>query len=161
MKSGTIQGNIASASDQGLYINLGSSEAIEVGQQVKLLGAGEVITDPETEEVLAVVRPTVATMKVVQVVNEKLSKVELEVPDAEVTLERGMLVEIERPAKTVILIPPEWKSEDPKLKTGDEVLYLTEHVLAELVRSGVHVISRDQVERVREDLGKMAGIAGE
>ena len=161
MKSGTIQGNIASASDQGLYINLGSSEAIEVGQQVKLLGAGEVITDPETEEVLAVVRPTVATMKVVQVVNEKLSKVELEVPDAEVTLERGMLVEIERPAKTVILIPPKWKSEDPKLKTGDEVLYLTEHVLTELVRSGVHVISRDQVERVREDLGKMAGIAGE
>ncbi|MCP3691127.1 MAG: hypothetical protein GY917_02930, partial [Planctomycetaceae bacterium] len=157
LKVGKIQGRIALVSDQGIFINLGTNAGIASGQEVKLLGKAETITDPETEEVLAVVRPTVAMLKVTQVVNEKLSKVTLTPLETKVSIERGMLVECDRKSRTVVVIPPKWKSEDPNLKTGDEALYLTEHILAELVGYGVPVISRDQVERIREQLAATKG----
>jgi hypothetical protein len=157
LKVGKIQGRIALVSDQGIFINLGTNAGIASGQVVKLLGKAETITDPETEEVLAVVRPTVAMLKVTQVVNEKLSKVTLTPPETKVSIERGMLVECDRKSRTVVVIPPKWKSEDPNLKTGDEALYLTEHMLAELVGYGIPVISRDQVERIREQLAATKG----
>ena len=161
LKVGKIQGRIALVSDQGIFINLGTNAGIASGQEVKLLGKAETITDPETEEVLAVVRPTVAMLKVTQVVNEKLSKVTLTPPETKVSIERGMLVECDRKSRTVVVIPPKWKSEDPNLKTGDEALYLTEHMLAELVGYGIPVISRDQVERIREQLAATKGQAKE
>jgi len=161
LKVGKIQGRIALVSDQGIFINLGTNAGIASGQEVKLLGKAETITDPETDEVLAVVRPTVAMLKVTQVVNEKLSKVTLTPPETKVSIERGMLVECDRTSRTVVVIPPKWKSEDPNLKTGDEALYLTEHMLSELVGYGIPVISRDQVERIREQLAATKGQAKE
>ena len=110
LKVGKIQGRIALVSDQGIFINLGTNAGIASGQEVKLLGKAETITDPETEEVLAVVRPTVAMLKVTQVVNEKLSKVTLTPPETKVSIERGMLVECDRKSRTVVVIPPKWKA---------------------------------------------------
>ena len=159
LKVGKIQGRIALASDQGIFINLGTAAGIEPGQEVKLLGKAESITDPDTGEVLAAFRPTVATLKVSQVVNDKLSKVSLDSTEVVVPVKRGMVVECDRKSKTVVVIPPKWKSEDPNLKTGDETLYLTEHLLAELVGYGIPVISRDQVEKTRDELAARQGQA--
>jgi hypothetical protein len=122
-----------------------------------LLGEGTTITDPETDKILAVIRPTVARLTVTQVVNDKLSKVELADPDQELDFQRGMMIEIERPSKTVMFVPPKWKSANANLKVGDEALYVTEHVLTELLRYGVKVISREQVTRVTESLAEEAG----
>ena len=157
MKTGIVQGNIAAASEQGIFINLGSAAGIKVDMNVKLLGEGTSITDPETDKILAVIRPTVARLTVTQVVNDKLSKVELADPDQELDFQRGMMIEIERPSKTVMFVPPKWKSANANLKVGDEALYVTEHVLTELLRYGVNIISREQVTRVTESLAEEAG----
>ena len=128
-------------SEQGLFINLDSMAGLVAGQTIKLLGQAESIMDPETEKVLAVFRPTLATLLVSQVMNADVSKVTLNSTKSSVSIERGMVVECERLLRTVVLILPQWESGDPNRKTGDEALYLTEHVLTKLVRYDVPVIS--------------------
>ena len=157
LRIGTVQGRIALASDKGIFINLGSAHGLLAGQSVTLLGKAEEITDPESGEQLAVYRAPVATLKILAVVNERLSKLSITASDKPVKIERGMTVACERGSTTIVVIPPQWKSEDPNLKTGDEALYLTEHILAELVRFGVPVISRDQVEQVQAELSQKTG----
>ena len=157
LRIGTVQGRIALASDKGIFINLGSAHGLSAGQSVTLLGKAEEITDPETGEQLAVYRAPVATLKILAVVNERLSKLSITASDTPVKIERGMTVACERGSTTIVVIPPQWKSEDPNLKTGDEALYLTEHILAELVRFGVPVISRDQVEQAQAELSQKTG----
>ena len=128
-------------SEQGLFINLDSMAGLVAGQTIKLLGQAESIMDPETEKVLAVFRPTLATLLVSQVMNADVCKVTLNSTKSSVSIERGMVVECERLPRTVVLVPPQWESADPNLKTSDEALYLTEHVLTKLVRYDVPVIS--------------------
>jgi len=157
LRIGTIQGQIALASDQGIFINLGSEHGLVAGQSVTLTGKAEVIKDPESGEELAVYRPPLAQLKILAVVNERLSKLSITASDKPVTIERGMTVTCDRGTTTIVVLPPRWKSENPNLKTGDEALYLTEHVLAELVRFGVPVISRDQVDQVTVELSQKTG----
>jgi len=152
LRAGKVQGQITMVSEQGLFINLGSTAGLVAGQTIKLLGQAESIMDPETEKVLAVFRPTLATLLVSQVMNADVSKVTLNSPESSVSIKRGMVVECERLPRTVVLIPPQWESGDPNLKTGDEALYLTEHVLTELVRNDIPVISQDQVSRIRAEI---------
>ena len=157
LRIGTVQGRIALASDKGIFINLGSAHGLLAGQSVTLLGKAEEITDPESGEQLAVYRAPVATLKILTVVNERLSKLSITASDKPVKIERGMTVACERGATTIVVIPPQWKSEDPNLKTGDEALYLTEHLLTELVRYRLPVISRDQSDRIRDELANKTG----
>lgn len=157
LRIGTVQGRIALASDQGIFINLGSEHGLVAGQLVTLLGKAEEITDPESGEQLAVYRAPVATLVILAVVNERLSKLSITAPDEPVKIERGMTVACERGSTTIVVIPPQWKSEDPNLKTGDEALYLTEHIITELVRFGVPTISLDQSDQIRDELANKKG----
>lgn len=157
LKVGKIQGNVALVSDQGIFINLGEAAGVKQGQTVKLLGDAEVIKDPETDEVLGVFRPTNAMLEVVEVLNDRLSKVTLANPNVPVQINRGMLVECDRDSVTIVVVPPRWKSEDSNLKTADEALFLTEHILTELVGYGVPVISRDQVDLALTELSEQSG----
>jgi TolB-like protein len=157
LRIGTVQGRIALASDQGIFINLGSAHGLLAGQPVTLLGKAVEITDPETGEQLAVYRPPVATLRILDVVNERLSRLSITASDKSVKFEQGMTVSCERGSTTIVVIPPQWKSEDPNLKTGDEALYLTEHVLTELVRYRLSVISRDQSDQIRDELANKTG----
>ena len=108
-----MQGQITVVSEQGLFINLGSTAALVTGQSIKLLGQAESIMEPETEKVLAAFRPTLATLLVSQVMNGDLSKVTLNSPESSVSIERGMVLECERLPRTVVLIPPQWESGEP------------------------------------------------
>ena len=157
LKVGKIQGNVADVANPNIFINLGQAAGVKKGQTVKLLGDAKIIRDPETDEVLGLFRPELATLDIVEVLGNRLSRATLAKGGKPVDIKRGMVVEFDRGSVKVVVVPPGWKSEDPNLKTADEALFLMEQLVEYLVGYPVEVISRDQMDLALTQLSEESG----
>jgi curli biogenesis system outer membrane secretion channel CsgG len=77
MESYPVEGNVVSASEQSIIINLGENYGIRAGQTFAIRRRGEVLTDPETGEMLGASEGE--TLGVIEVVSprEKISSCKL------------------------------------------------------------------------------------
>jgi curli biogenesis system outer membrane secretion channel CsgG len=69
---GDVEGLIAKVGGSQIYLNLGSSDGIRVGDRLEVRSQGEEIIDPATGESLGAMEETIGTVEVVKIVNERL-----------------------------------------------------------------------------------------
>lgn len=143
----TPTGQIVTVTPTAVYVNLGERDGLEKGDKLKVYREGEKLTDPETGEVLGVIRSLVADLEVVEV-QEKLSKAK-RTTDIETELERGNAVELEWSRKAVAVLP----ISVPRKEDRDLARSVREEWTTALVGRGVPVVERVQMEKVLEELG--------
>ncbi len=68
-----FSGKVAKVSNGKLYINIGSTDGIKAGTELKLYHVGETITDPDTGKVLGQEKARIGTITVTRILGEHLS----------------------------------------------------------------------------------------
>ncbi|HBJ35382.1 MAG TPA: hypothetical protein DDZ51_11655 [Planctomycetaceae bacterium] len=162
-KSGRLEALVVHNSEKGVFFNAGTSEGVQGGQRCVLLKEPETIVDPVTDEVLGVIRERVGVALPLLVRGERLSQVDLEAVSkvGNVTVQQvrdaftvGRSVEIERPARKIVIGPPKWTPTKDAESLEDEANFLHSHLIAEMVRHGISVISKQQIEFIQKSVAE-------
>lgn len=138
-------GRIAQVTPQTIYVTLGSAAGVQVGTELAVYRNKGEIKDPVTGEVLAVERPLISQLEVVEV-SEKFSKARI-TSNLEIPLEIGD--EVESKAAMVIAVCP-IRDEDGELtNVGAD---MAEEVMTGLVQAGIKVVERSVLDTVLPEL---------
>lgn len=139
-------GKISQVTSQVVYITLGKQDATKVGQDLTVYRNKGAIKDPDTGEVLAMLRPKIAKLVVTEV-NEKYSKAKI-VGELEVSVSVGDEVEPEKFGLTVAVCP--LLNEDGTLTNVGQGL--AEDLTTSLVQKNVTVVERSVLDMVLSEL---------
>ncbi|MBL8811622.1 MAG: hypothetical protein JNM43_15740 [Planctomycetaceae bacterium] len=140
------KGKIAKISPQLIYLNLGESSGVDVGQKVQVYRNEGDIVDPDTGKVLAAERPKIAELEITEV-SENVSKAKL-LGDLEVKLQVGDEVELPQSRLVVAVCPP--SSDDGSV--DDAGISLAEELTTALVQRKISVVERSALETVLAEL---------
>ncbi|HBJ34990.1 MAG TPA: hypothetical protein DDZ51_09565, partial [Planctomycetaceae bacterium] len=133
------------------------------GQRCVLLTEPETIVDPVTDEVLGVIRERVGVAIPVAVRGDRLSQIDFEAVSkiANITEKQirdaftvGRSVEIERPVRRIAIAPPKWTATKDAESLEDEANFLHSHLIAEMVRHGITVISKQQIDFLQKSIAE-------
>ena len=139
-------GKIAKVSPQVVYLTLGESSGVAVGQKVSVFrGEGDIV-DPDTGEVLASERARIAELEISEV-NQKVSKARL-IGDLEIKLEVGDEVEPQG-GKIIVAVCPLSNDDGSANPTGNS---LAEELVSALVQRNVSVVERSALDMVLSEL---------
>ena len=139
-------GKIAKVSPQVVYLTLGESSGVAVGQKVSVFrGEGDIV-DPDTGEVLASERARIAELEISEV-NKNVSKARL-IGDLEVRLEVGDEVEPQG-GKLIVAVCPLSNDDGSSNPTGNS---LAEELVSALVQRNVSVVERSALDMVLSEL---------
>ena len=139
-------GKIAKVSPQVVYLTLGQSSGVAVGQKVSVFrGEGDIV-DPDTGEVLASERARIAELEISEV-NQKVSKARL-IGDLEIKLEVGDEVELQG-GKLIVAVCPLSNDDGSANPTGNS---LAEELVSALVQRNVSVVERSALDMVLSEL---------
>ena len=139
-------GKIAKVSPQVVYLTLGESSGVAVGQKVSVFrGEGDIV-DPDTGAVLASERARIAELEISEV-NQKVSKARL-IGDLEIKLEVGDEVELQG-GKLIVAVCPLSNDDGSTNPTGNS---LAEELVSALVQRNVSVVERSALDMVLSEL---------
>lgn len=139
-------GKIAKVSPQVIYLTLGESSGVAVGQKVSVFrGEGDIL-DPDTGKVLASERARIAELEISEV-NQNVSKARL-IGDLEIKLEVGDEVE-PKGGKLVVAVCPLSNDDGSANSTGNS---LAEELVSALVQRKVSVVERSALDMVLSEL---------
>ena len=139
-------GKIAKVSPQVVYLTLGESSGVAVGQKVSVFRGEGHIVDPDTGEVLASERARIAELEISEV-NQKVSKARL-IGDLEIKLEVGDEVEPQG-GKIIVAVCPLSNDDGSVNPTGNS---LAEELVSALVQRNVSVVERSALDMVLSEL---------
>lgn len=139
-------GKIAKVSPQVVYLTLGESSGVAVGQKVSVFrGEGDIV-DPDTGEVLASERARIAELEISEV-NKNVSKARL-IGDLEIKLEVGDEVEPQG-GNVIVAVCPLSNDDGSANPTGNS---LAEELVSALVQRNVSVVERSALDMVLSEL---------
>lgn len=119
---------------------------------------------PITEEVLGVIRERVGIAIPILVSGDRLSQIDFEAASkiANITEKQirdaftvGRSVEIERPVRRIAIAPPKWTATKDAESLEDEANFLHSHLIAEMVRHGITVISKQQIDFLQKSIAEV------
>lgn len=140
------KGKIAKVAPQVVYLTLGESSGVTVGQKVSVFrGEGDIV-DPDTGEVLASERARIAELEISEV-NKSISKARL-IGDLEIKLEVGDAVEPQG-GKLIVAVCPLSNDDGSVNPTGNS---LAEELVSALVQRSVSVVERSALDMVLAEL---------
>jgi hypothetical protein len=140
-------GQVVTVTPTAVYTNLGEADGIEVKDRVKVYHEGEALTDPKTGEKLGSIRSFIAELEVTEV-QAKLSKA-VRTTEVESDIQRGDTVELVRARKAVAVMP----LSIAKREYAHIAQAVVEDWTTALVKRGVPVVERAQLDRVLLELG--------
>ncbi len=139
-------GKIAKVAPQAVYLTLGESSGVSVGQKVSVFrGEGDIL-DPDTGEVLASERARIAELEISEV-NEKICKAKL-IGDLEIKLEVGDEVEPQG-SQVIVAVCPLSNDDGTANSTGNSI---AEQLVSALVQRNVSVVERSALDMVLGEL---------
>ena len=139
-------GKIAKVGPQIVYLTLGESSGVTVGQKVAVFrGEGDIV-DPDTGKVLASERARIAELEISEV-NQNVSKARL-IGDLETKLEVGDQVEPQE-AKLIVAVCPLSNDNGSANPTGNSI---AEELVSALVQRKVSVVERSALDMVLTEL---------
>lgn len=141
-----VKGKIAKLSTQVVYLTLGESSGVTVGQKVQVYRNEGDIVDPDTGKVLATERPKIAELEVTEV-NDTVSKAKL-IGELEVKLQVGDEVELPQTRLIVAVCPP--ANDDGS--DNDAGRSLAEELTTALVQRKIAVVERSSLDTVLAEL---------
>ena len=139
-------GKIARIGTQIVYLTLGESSGVIVGQKVSVFRGEEDILDPDTGKVLATERARIADL-VISEVNQNVSKARL-IGDLEIKLKVGDEVEPQG-VKPIVAICPLFNDNGSANPTGNSI---AEELTTALVQRKVDVVERSALDMVLAEL---------
>lgn len=140
------KGKIAKVSPQVVYLTLGESSGVIVGQKVSVFrGEGDIL-DPDTGAVLASERARIAELQISEV-SGKISKAKL-IGDLEIKLEVGDEVEPQG-SEVVVAVCPLSNDDGSANSTGNSI---AEQLISALVQRDVSVVERSALDTVLGEL---------
>lgn len=141
-----VKGKVAKLSTQVVYLTLGESSGVTVGQKVQVYRNEGDIVDPDTGKVLATERPKIAELEVTEV-NDTVSKAKL-IGELEVKLQVGDEVELPQTRLVVAVCPP--ANDDGS--DNDAGRSLAEELTTALVQRKIAVVERSSLDTVLAEL---------
>ncbi|WP_039962280.1 CsgG/HfaB family protein [Rhodopirellula europaea] len=138
-------GRIAKVSSQVIYVTLGTNSGIREGTKLDVFRNEGEIKDPVSGEVIAVERPKIAEIQVVET-HEKYSKAKL-FGNLEPELEVGDEVEPNLDLRVAVC-----PIRDQNGNTADETLVMAEDLTTRLVNRRVPVVDRESLGQVLDEL---------
>lgn len=141
-----LTGKIARVGIQIVYLTLGETSGVTVGQKVSVFRGEEDILDPDTGKVLATERAKIAELVITEI-KENVSKARL-AGDLEVKLEIGDLVEPQG-TRLIIAVCPLSNDDGSANPTGNS---LAEELVSALVQRKNSVVERSVLGKVLAEL---------
>jgi TolB-like protein len=138
----SASGKIAQIDGAVVYVSMGKSLGVDVGQELAVYRGKTDIKDPDTGELLGTQRRRVAKLEAIEV-SDKLTKAKL-IGDLEITLEVGDAVEPSNLTNHVAIFPV-------VNQQGQETLgarRIAEELTTGLVNRGIGVVERRLLDRV-------------
>ncbi|MEX1027410.1 MAG: FlgO family outer membrane protein [Candidatus Paceibacterota bacterium] len=138
-------GAIARITPQTVYVTLGKTAGVTVGAELSVYRNKGEIRDPDSGELLAVERPLISQLEVVEV-TEKYSKARIS-SNLEVPLKVGDEVELNSPM--VLAVCPIRVEDGELTNIGAD---LAEEITTGLVQAGIQVVERSVLDTVLPEL---------
>lgn len=138
-------GAIARITPQTVYVTLGKTAGVTVGAELSVYRNKGEIRDPDSGELLAIERPLISHLEVVEV-TEKYSKARIS-SNLEVPLEVGDEVELNSPM--VLAVCPIRVEDGELTNIGAD---LAEEITTGLVQAGIQVVERSVLDTVLPEL---------
>ena len=144
---GVSSGKIIQVDASAIYVSVGSSSGVQLGQELLVYrGSGE-LKNPDTGEVLGTQRRLVARVTVTEA-KEKVSRVKL-AGDLEIELKVGDMVEAGKPQRPIAILPFVDLSGD--VRAGSKKL--EEDLTTGLSQGGISLVERTFLAKVLNELG--------
>lgn len=139
-------GKIAEITPSVIYVSLGTKNGIEKGQKLVVFRDNGVVRDPDTGDILTRRIAKIANLEVTDV-EESFLKAKL-LGNLEIQLLVGDVVRIDRPEKMIAVLP----LTDTLGKSTEDGRAFSEELTTGLVRNGIAVVERSQLDKVLGEL---------